>query len=129
MLFLILADAVLLFHLGFLLFVSVGGLLVLWRPRLAWVHLPLAVWGAYVEFSGTICPLTPLENYLRRRGGGEGYAGGFIDHYITRLLYPAGLTRGTQIILGAAVLLVNVVIYWRLWRRRRDTRISSGARA
>ena len=73
--------------------------------------------------------LTPLENYLRRRGGGEGYAGGFIDHYITRLLYPAGLTRGTQIILGAAVLLVNVVIYWRLWRRRRDTRISSGARA
>ena len=111
-----LADLVLLAHFGFLLFVVLGGFHVLKRPRVAWLHVPLALWGIYVEFSGAICPLTPLENDFRTRAGDSGYSGGFIDHYITALIYPAGLTRNVQIALGAAVLAGNALIYARLIR-------------
>jgi hypothetical protein len=113
-----LADAVLVLHFAFVLSVVLGGLAVLRRPRLAWVHLPVAAWGALIEFGGWICPLTPLENTLRRLGGEAGYSGDFIDHYVTRLIYPAGLTRGAQLLLGAFVLAVNVWVYWRLLSRR-----------
>ena len=116
--FALLATLVLLLHFAFLLFVTLGGFLVLRRPRLAWLHIPLALWGAFVEFSGRICPLTPLENYFRTRAGQSPYAGGFIDHYITALLYPAGLTRGMQIALGAGLIMLNAAIYWRLLTRR-----------
>jgi hypothetical protein len=112
---------VLLVHLAFLLFVVLGGLLAIRRPRWAWVHVPLAVWGVLVEFAGIVCPLTPLENALRLRGGHAGYSGGFIEHYITAALYPSGLTRGIQVGLGAAVLLLNALIYRRvLAARHRD---------
>ncbi|MGH7499686.1 MAG: DUF2784 domain-containing protein [Gemmatimonadales bacterium] len=114
-----LADLVLALHLGFILFVALGGLLLLRSPRLAYVHLPSAVWGALIEFMGGQCPLTPLEQYLRRQGGGEGYSGGFVEHYLTAAIYPNGLTRGIQLALGTFVLALNGVFYWRWWRARR----------
>ena len=109
-----LADLVLIIHLAFVLFVGLGGLLVLRFPRLAWAHVPVALYGALIEFVGFICPLTPLENSLRRAGGEAGYAGGFIDHYVTATIYPEGLTRTVQLWLGLAVLLLNGIVYW-LW--------------
>jgi hypothetical protein len=125
----ILADGVVVLHLGFLLFVVLGGLMSLRWPWVAWVHLPAVVWGAYIEFSGAVCPLTPLENRLRRAGGEAGYAGGFIDQYLVPILYPPGLTRTHQIILGAAVLVVNGVAYAAVLRRRRHTRALAGQRS
>ena len=113
-----LADGVLLLHLGFVLFVTLGGLLLARWPRVALVHLPAAAWGVFIELTGGICPLTPLEQQLRRQGGQAGYSGGFIDHYITAALYPSGLTREVQLVLGGALLLANAMLYWRWWRRR-----------
>ena len=118
----LLADAVVLLHAAFVAFVAGGGLLV-WRwPRLAWVHLPALVWGVGVEWSGAVCPLTPLEIWLRQRAGEAGYQGDFIDHYVMPLLYPAGLTRARQLGLGAAVLLLNLAVYgWRFRTRIRES--------
>ena len=113
------AEAVVLIHFAFVLFVVLGGLLVLPWPRLAWFHLPAAIWGGAIELTGLICPLTPLEKWLREAGGLAAYEGGFIAHYILPVLYPAGLTRGAQVGLGVAVTLLNAAIYWALWRRRR----------
>jgi len=106
-----LADLVLVVHLAFVLFVVMGGLLVLRWPWIAFIHIPAAIWGVFIEYTGGICPLTPLENSLRRTGGQAGYSGGFIDHYIQPMLYPVGLARGTQIVLGSLALLVNLVAY------------------
>lgn len=117
-----LADAVLLLHLAFILFVVLGGLLALRRPQFAWLHLPAALWGVLIEFTGGICPLTPLENALRRRGGDAGYPGGFIEHYLVPLIYPGSLTRPVQVALGAAVVLINLAIYWQVARRARRRR-------
>jgi len=115
----IFADALVGLHFLFVVFVVTGGFLT-WRwPRAAWLHLPVAVWGALIEFTGWICPLTPLENALRRAAGEAGYAGGFIEHYLIPVVYPAGLTRSTQLVLGAAVVVVNVVAYGGMvWRTR-----------
>lgn len=122
-----LADLVLVVHLAFVLFVVLGGLLVLKWPPLAWLHVPAAVWGVLIEYKGWICPLTPLENSFRARGGGAGYSGGFIEHYMQPLLYPAGLTRGTQIVLGSLALLVNLTAYGVvIARRSRSGRELSG---
>lgn len=113
-----LAGAVLVLHLLFIAFV-VAGAALLWRwPRLAWLHVPAVLWGAYAELSGTICPLTPLENRLRALAGEAGYAQGFIEHYLLPLIYPAALTREVQLALGAAVVAVNVLLY-ALWLRSR----------
>jgi len=106
-----LADLVLVVHLTFVLFVVLGGLLVLRWPRAAWLHVPAASWGVLIEYTGWICPLTPLENSFRTRGGEMGYSGGFIEHYIQPLLYPAGLTRSTQLVLGSLVLVLNLTAY------------------
>lgn len=116
----ILADAVLLLHLAFVVFVVLGGLLVLRWPRLAWAHLPAAAWGALIEFAGWYCPLTPLEQRLRMLGGEAGYEGGFIAHYLLPMLYPQGLTRSAQVVLGLVVVVVNAAIYARLLARRRQ---------
>ena len=110
-LFGLLADATVFVHLAFVGFVTCGGLLVLRWPRVAWVHLPAVVWGAWIEFAGWICPLTPLEHSLRARGGGATYTSSFIEHYVLPVLYPAALTREIQWGLGVFVILVNVVIY------------------
>jgi hypothetical protein len=114
-----LANLVVLIHLAFLLFVVFGVFLVRRWPRLAFIHIPAAVWGMLIEFAGWICPLTPLENHFRRLAGEAGYSGGFIEHYITALIYPSGLNRSLQIVLGVAVLLINLVGYWRLFLRSR----------
>jgi hypothetical protein len=114
-----LADFVLVVHLAFVVFVVLGGLLVVRWPWVAFLHIPAAVWGILIEYSGWICPLTPLENSLRRSGGGAGYSGGFIEHYIQPLLYPAGLTRGTQIVLGSFAVLVNLAAYGVVVARRK----------
>lgn len=113
------ADAVLLLHFAFVLFVAFGGLLVLRWPRLAFAHLPAAAWGVYIELAGRLCPLTTLENRLRRAAGDGGYEGGFIEHYITPLLYPPGLTRSMQFGLAAALIAINLAVYGWLWYRRR----------
>ncbi len=98
---------------------AAGGLLVLRWPRLAWLHVPCFAWGALISLAGWICPLTPLENDLRRRAGEDGYAGSFVEHYILPILYPGALTREIQVGLGVAVLLVNGAVYAVLLRRRR----------
>jgi hypothetical protein len=118
------ADALVLIHMAFILFVVLGGFLALKWPRVVWLHLPAAAWGALIEFAGWICPLTPLENSLRIAGGGAGYSGGFIEEYIVPLVYPAGLTPGVQLALGAAVIFINAVAYGLilLKRSRRSTR-------
>ena len=122
----LLADLVVVLHLAFAGFVALGGLLVLRWPRLAWAHLPAAVWGAGIELTGWICPLTPLEHELRARSGAAPYAGDFVARYVMPLLYPEGLTRDAQLALGVLVVLVNAAIYARVIRRR-QTRGSKGA--
>jgi hypothetical protein len=117
----VLADLLVILHFAFVLFVAAGGLLVLRWPRVAFLHLPAAVWGAWIEFTGGICPLTPLEKSLRARAGEAPYPGEFIDHYVLPILYPGGLTRTTQLVLGAMVVGVNLAIYGAVllgWRRR-----------
>jgi hypothetical protein len=118
------ADVVLVVHLAFVLFVVFGGVLALRWPHVAWAHVPVALYGATIEFVGFICPLTPLEVWLRRQGGEAGYAGGFIEHYVTASLYSAGLTREIQLVLGISVLAINVAVY-ALWIRRRRRAVTA----
>ncbi len=119
----LLADLVLVLHATFILFVVLGGLLVFWRRRLIWLHIPAVAWGILIELQGWICPLTYLENDLRAAAGGSGYAGGFIDHYLLPLVYPSALTQETQVLLGLAVLFINAVIYALVWRNLRGLRL------
>jgi hypothetical protein len=120
----ILADLVVGLHFVFVVFVVAGGLLVLRWPKVAFVHLPAAMWGAAIEFAGWVCPLTPLENSLRRQAGESGYSTGFIEHYLLPVLYPSALTRDTQLLLGAAVIGINLAIYVYVLRRRHKRRRS-----
>ena len=112
------ADLVLIVHMAFVLYVLFGGLLVLARPWLALIHLPAVIWAVLLEFFGWICPLTPLEQDLRRAAGQAGYEGGFVEHYLVPILYPPGLTPSIQWILGGIVLVVNGLFYGPLIRRR-----------
>ena len=114
-----LADAVVVAHFGFVLFVLLGGLLALRWPKAAWLHLPAAAWGALVEFTGWICPLTPLEKGLREQAGETAVTGGFVEHYVIPLLYPAALTQPAQWLLGTIVVVLNAVVYAVVLRRRR----------
>ncbi|ODV41318.1 hypothetical protein AWV79_37625 [Cupriavidus sp. UYMMa02A] len=114
-----LADLVVVVHFLFIAFVAGGALLLFRWPRVAWVHLPAAAWGVFVEWSGRICPLTPLENALRRAAGEAGYGGGFVERYLLPVIYPAGLTPVVQVWIGAFVLVLNVGIYAVWWRRRK----------
>ena len=112
------ADIVVLLHAAFIAFVVLGGLLALRDVRWSWLHLPAAAWGAYAEITATVCPLTPLENALRRRAGDAGYDGGFVEHYLIPLIYPSGLTPAHQRWIGAIVIAVNLAAYgFVLWRR------------
>ncbi len=115
-----LADLVLTAHLAFVLFVVLGGFLVVRWPRLAWLHIPAAVWGVLIEYMGWICPLTPIENSFRIKSGEAGYSGGFIDHYILPTLYPGGLTRSTRLVLGSFALIVNLAAYGIVLSRSRN---------
>lgn len=113
------ADAVLVLHLLFILFAALGGLLVAWRARVAWLHLPVLAWAAWIEATHGICPLTPLENTLRRAAGEAGYAGGFIEHYLTPLIYPPGLTPAHQVALAAGLVAANALLYGWVYVRHR----------
>ncbi|MDG9977581.1 DUF2784 domain-containing protein [Ectopseudomonas oleovorans] len=116
------ADALVVIHLGFILFVMLGALLLLRWPSLIWLHVPAVAWGVIVECLHLGCPLTPWENQLRRMAGQAGYEGGFIEHYLIPLIYPAGLTPAIQLWLGAIVVLVNAAVYaWLIGRWRRKT--------
>lgn len=119
MVYQVLADIVACVHAAFVGFVVLGGILALRWRRLVWLHVPAAIWGALIEFADWVCPLTPLENALRAKAGEAGYGGGFIQHYLLRALYPAGLTRGVQLALGTLVILVNLFVYVALLRRIR----------
>lgn len=117
MIFSLAADAVLLIHFMFILFAAAGGLLALRRPWIAFLQIPAAAWGAFVELTGKICPLTYLENYYLFKAGGEGYAESFVGHYLMPLVYPPGLTREIQYLLAAVVVLLNLAIYgWMIFR-------------
>ncbi len=117
----LLADLLVVLHLLFVAFVGLGGLLVLRWPRLAWLHLPAALWGVGIELTGRICPLTPLERELRRRAGESAYQGDFVSHYLLPVLYPRGLTRAAQVWLAVLVVGVNLAIYAVVLTRRRST--------
>jgi len=114
------ADAVLVLHLAFIAFAAGGGLLVAWRPRIAWLHLPALAWATWIVASHGLCPLTPLENALRQRAGEGGYASGFIDHYLMPLIYPPGLTPAMQNWIALVLVASNTLLYgWALLRSRR----------
>jgi hypothetical protein len=108
---LLMADLIVLIHFGFILFVIFGGLLVIKWRKFIWLHVPAAVWGALIEFFGWFCPLTTLENQLRRNKNGDAYITGFVEHYIIPIIYPEGLTRDIQLLLGIAVIIINLFIY------------------
>jgi Protein of Unknown function (DUF2784) len=113
-----LADLIVILHLAFVLFVVFGGLLVARRPGVAWLHVPAAIWGAWIEFAGWVCPLTPLENWLRQQEGRTVYTTSFVEHYLVPVLYPAALSRDVQWLLGALVVAMNLAIYIVIVRRR-----------
>jgi hypothetical protein len=119
MVYLFLANLVVLLHFAFIVFVVGGALLLLHSRWWAILHVPAFAWGALIEFKGWICPLTPLENALRARAGQAGYSGGFIEHYFTRLIYPAGLTPRIQVAIGVFVVVLNTTLYWWVLRRAR----------
>lgn len=120
MLYRIGADAVLLLHLGFILFVLLGGLLVAWQRGFLFLHLPAIAWGVFVELTGRLCPLTSWENLLRQRAGSAGYEASFVEHYLLPLIYPSWLSVPIQYLLAGVVVLVNLLIYgWLAWRRHK----------
>lgn len=121
----LLADLVVFIHLAFVVFVVLGGFLVMKWPGFIWIHLPAACWGIAIELSGWICPLTPLENWLRHKGGEENYQFDFVAHYLLPMLYPEGLTRRSQFVLGALVLVVNVAIYRWVFRKKKGSKVQS----
>ena len=123
----VLATAVVLVHMAFVAFVVAGGLLALRWPRVAWVHVPVALWGALIALGGWICPLTPLENRLRALGGDTPYTTGFLEHYLLPILYPVALTRGVQVATGLVVVAVNLLVYWRVARGCSRLRSSSSS--
>lgn len=111
------ADAVLVVHLLFIAFVVLGALLALRWRWMTWLHVPALAWGVFIEATGRVCPLTPLENALRTRAGDAGYTGGFVEHYLLAIVYPEGLTRELQWLLAAVVLVVNALLYGWVWHR------------
>jgi len=117
----ILADAIVIVHLLFVAFVMAGGFLLVRWPKLVWLHLPAAAWGAFIEFTGGVCPLTPLENHLRVLGGESAYSGDFVERYLLPMLYPENLTLPVQQVLGGVVVAVNLAAYalvYFVWRRK-----------
>lgn len=115
------ADLTLVLHLLFIAMVLFGGLLCLHRVRWAWLHLPTVIWGVWVEWTGAVCPLTPLENYFRQKASGQGYQEDFVSHYLLPIIYPQGLTTELQWFLGFLVLFVNMIVYYSVWRKADKT--------
>ena len=127
MIYRLLADVVVVLHFAFIVFVVLGALTAYRWPKMVWAHIPCALWGAWIEITGGICPLTPIEVRFRRMGGTEGYGGGFIEHYLVPIIYPSGLTQADQLLLGGLVVAVNLGAYgFLLWRRRSGRPSDSG---
>ena len=124
----LLADLVLLAHFAFVVFAVAGGLLVLRYPVMLWLHLPALLWGIVVESMDWMCPLTPLENTLRRLGAGAGYSGGFVEHWVSRLLYPESLQLELRTLLAALLIIVNVAIYGYVVAEKRKRALRRHAR-
>lgn len=120
--YLLLADLIVVLHLLFVVYAVLGGLLLFKWPRLIWLHIPVVLWGALTEFLGWICPLTPLEIWLRQQAGADPYQGGFVSQYLVPLIYPPGLTSGMQWLLGSGLVIINVLIYGGLFMRKRQSR-------
>ena len=116
------ADIIVFSHFAFILFTLFGGILSIWWQRVIWLHIPTVLWSAWIEFAGWICPLTFLEYWLRIKGGEKGYYGGFVEHYIIPVLYPYGLTREIQIVLGVIVIAFNILIYLHVFMVRNKKR-------
>jgi len=116
------ADAIMAVHFLFIAFALLGSFLVWWKRWIAWLHLPALAWGAWIEASGSICPLTPLENHFRHLAGQTTYGEGFITYYLGPVIYPAGLTRGTQFLILGILIAVNLVGYTLVLRTRRTPR-------
>lgn len=116
----LLADLIVVLHFLFIVFAISGGVLALRWRWIPWLHLPCVAWGVAIELTGRVCPLTTLENSLRAAGGAAGYPGGFIEHYLLAAIYPAGLTREIQLVLGGILLSLNAAVYFLLWRRARN---------
>lgn len=114
----ILADLVVIVHLLFIIFALFGGLLLLLRNYLVFIHIPAAIWAALISFKGWVCPLTPLENHLRSATGSEGYTVGFVEHYLIPVIYPVGLTPTIQILFGIIVVIANLGIYAFVYYKR-----------
>jgi hypothetical protein len=125
MFYLWLADLVVLLHLAFIVFAVLGGLLIIWWRKVLYLHLPAVIWAGWIELSGGICPLTPLENWLRGQGGQAAYDVDFVGNYIVPLVYPPGLTRGMQIVLAAMVIFINGLIYYYLFLRYKKMKFDS----
>jgi len=125
----LLADGLVALHFAFIVFVLFGGLLVLRRRAWSVLHLPAVAWAAFAELTATTCPLTPWENALRRRAGDAGYDGGFIEHYVIPVIYPAGLTPRIQFLLGAFVVVLNLIVYLWALRRRSIVQAAGGSRS
>ena len=123
---LLLADALVLVHLAYIVFVIIGAVLVRYHRRLLWWHVAAVLWGAYVALAHRVCPLTPLEVSLRVRAGQVGYSGGFVEHYLIPLIYPKALTPAIQIAEGIFVLAVNLALYTWVWRARLAERRHGG---
>jgi hypothetical protein len=115
----ILADIIVLIHLAFVGFAVLGAVLIIWRRWVVWLHLPAVLWAIWIELTGGICPLAPLENWLRHRAGQGGYQGDFVAHYLMPVLYPVGLTRNMQILLGLVVISINTALYGYLFFQHR----------
>ena len=113
----LLANALVILHFGFVGFAVAGGLLCIKWRKVVWLHIPAVIWAIMIELTGEVCPLTPLENYFRLRAGASGYSTDFISHYLIPILYPEGLTRMVQYLLGLTVLLINMIIYGILIKR------------
>ena len=120
----ILADLVAVIHFGFIVFALFGGLLALRWRWMPWLHIPALSWGIGIEFLGWYCPLTPMENSLRQASGDAGYTGGFIEHYLLPIIYPEGLTREIQLLLGLILVVANLVVYFTVWHRHQSRKKS-----
>ncbi len=123
MIYRILADLIVILHLLFIAFALLGGLSVIWRRYLIFVHLPAAIWVSLISFKGWICPLTPLENHLRNAAGSKGYTEGFVEHYVIPIVYPVNLTSDIQMVFGVIALVINIFIYALVSHRRLKKKI------
>ena len=114
----VLADIVVCFHFAFVLFVIFGGLIYYFWSNVPYLHLPAVFWGLWIELSGSVCPLTPLENWLVLNAGSSDVRSSFIEQYITQFLYPTGLDQNFKYYLAIGLAIFNLIIYIHILRKK-----------